>query len=343
MPARAVVWAGPATSALVAKCLDPKRHRIAGSRTEFEELLRSPGAVAIVDDAHLPKVEAITAYIPVVAVSDQPFNETLHLFDTFPWLSHVISSTTLAGPHGSHHLSVALTAVWANDPNLLGFVGAPANGRVSRITKSTERHRRLDRFSQFLEKRKIGARTAALARDVGEELLTNAIYNAPAAAGVFKGMAVPRTKALALSPEYACEMLYGISNHHVFVRVRDEFGSFTRRRLMEVLLRCAKTDMSVLPDESMGGAGLGLWRIFRVASVVVIAVHPGRSCEFLVCLAHRAGSSRAATQRGMAIHLFFDVEEGARRARALATKAPQLEPEEEALDPMDRSVTFVRS
>jgi hypothetical protein len=295
--------------------------------------------VGIVDEPRLPLVEATAVSTPVVAIGDEPFNETLHALDRFPWLSHIVSRATLESSYGRHHLEVALGVLDGNDPNLLGFVGAPASGRVSRLARSTERHRRLDRLVQFLEKRKIGGRTAALARDVGEELLTNAIYNAPAAAGAFKGSVVPRTRALSLSPKYACEMLYGISNHYVFLRVRDEFGSLTRRRLMDVLLRCARTDMSVLPDESMGGAGLGLWRIFRVASVVVVAVRPGRSCEFLVCLAHRAGSRQS--QRSLAIHLFFELDE--RERRHISPKEVADAARDETVDSMDRSVTFVRS
>jgi hypothetical protein len=58
--------------------------------------------------------------------------------------------------------------------------------------------------------------------------------------------------------------------------------------------------MQVQVDESMGGAGLGLWRIFSVASFVAVAITQRRSTEFLV------GINRRSTQpRPFGIHMFF--------------------------------------
>ena len=59
--------------------------------------------------------------------------------------------------------------------------------------------------------------------------------------------------------------------------------------------------MQVQVDETMGGAGLGLWRIFTVASFVAISVVNGRSTEFLVGIGKRAASG----PRPFAFHLFF--------------------------------------
>jgi hypothetical protein len=83
--------------------------------------------------------------------------------------------------------------------------------------------------------------------------------------------------------------------------VRDPFGSLTRARLVEVLHRCARTDMGVEVDETMGGAGLGLWRIFSAASFVAISVVDRRYTEFLVGIGKRVASAA----RPFAFHLFF--------------------------------------
>jgi len=67
-----------------------------------------------------------------------------------------------------------------------------------------------------------------------------------------------------------------------------------------VLTRCARTDMRVEVDETMGGAGLGLWRIFSAASFVAISVIDHRHTEFLVGIGKRVSGPRP-----FAFHLFF--------------------------------------
>jgi hypothetical protein len=154
-------------------------------------------------------------------------------------------------------------------------------------------------MSEFFESKGVGSRSLQQLRDVAEELLTNAFYDAPVAAGVLQ-RAISRTQEVSLPEESACDMVYGCREDLAVVRVRDPFGSLTRQRLVEVLTRCARTDMGVEVDETMGGAGLGLWRIFSVASFVAISVVRQRYTEFLVGVGKRAPGSRP-----FAFHLFF--------------------------------------
>jgi len=84
------------------------------------------------------------------------------------------------------------------------------------------------------------------------------------------------------------------------VRVRDPFGSLTRERLKAVLQRCASPDGTVQVDETMGGAGLGMWRLFTIASFIGISVVKDRQTEVLVGFA-----KRSARQKPFAYHMFF--------------------------------------
>src|SRR5262249_5765420 len=149
----------------------------------------------------------------------------------------------------------------------------------------------------------VSARTIASSSDVAEELVTNALYDAPVEAGYFK-RAVQRTEDVQLPPEHACEISYGLEHDSVFVRVRDPFGALTRCRLLGVLNRCQATGISL--DESRGGAGLGLWRIFATASTIAITVIPGLLTDILVRIETRR--RRSATKQLLAAHLFFPEE-----------------------------------
>ena len=89
----------------------------------------------------------------------------------------------------------------------------------------------------------VGSRTIQRSRDAAEELLTNAFYDAPVAAGALP-KPVPRTYDVALPDDCACDLAYGCSDDIAIVHVRDPFGSLTRKRLLDVLSRCAASDMS---------------------------------------------------------------------------------------------------
>jgi hypothetical protein len=124
-------------------------------------------------------------------------------------------------------------------------------------------------------------------------------------------------------------MVYGCREDLAIVRVRDPFGSLSRRRLVEVLSRCARSGMEVEVDETMGGAGLGMWRIFSGASFVAIVVVKNRHTEILVGVAKRA----AAGPRPFAFHLFFS-DGGRRRFWKLAD-------DESSKPAVNKSVTIV--
>jgi hypothetical protein len=112
---------------------------------------------------------------------------------------------------------------------------------------------------------------------------------------------VSRTQDIALPDDCACDLAYGSSPDFAIVQVRDPFGSLSRSRLIDVLARCATRDMTVEVDETMGGAGLGMWRIFANATFVAISVVKNRHTEILVGIAKK----NPVTRRPFAVHLFF--------------------------------------
>ena len=70
---------------------------------------------------------------------------------------------------------------------------------------------------------------------------------------------ISRTQDVSLSDDSACDMVYGCRDDLAVVRVRDPFGSLSRSRLVEVLTRCARTDMAVEVDEASILKHLGDW------------------------------------------------------------------------------------
>ncbi len=250
---------------------------------------------------------------PVIAICEDALHSAISWLPSRPWLSHVMSAGTLQSPLAAAHLrNVTQTMMSSEPPRLLDWVGDDVNGRRVRLAHASRRAERIERLSAFFEEQGVGARTIEQLRDAAEELLTNAFYDAPVAAGALD-QPISRTQDVSLSEDSACDMVYGCRDDLAIVRVRDPFGSLTRARLIEVLIRCSRTDMAVEVDETMGGAGLGLWRVFSAASFVALAVVRGRYTEFMVGI-----GKRAVRPRPFAFHLFFKEPSKAPRRWRLA-------------------------
>jgi hypothetical protein len=316
---RSIVWASELLSPALRDLL-PSEVIVARSASEFVEAKRDAKTVSFIDQVMLEDLDRaalesgvrIDRIGPVVAIFDEPLQNTIGWVAAHPWLSHVVSASMLRHPIAAEHLGNVIATLTSNrPPRLLDWLGPTVTGRRVRLARASKRAERLERLSAFLESRGVGARTIEQLRDAAEELLTNAFYDAPAAAGVTQP--ISRTRDVRLPEDSACDMVYGCRDDLAVVRVRDPFGSLSRARLVEVLTRCARTDMQVEVDETMGGAGLGLWRIFSAASFVAISVVRNRRTEVLVGIGKRVSSAR----RPFAFHLFFQEDTDAAPGRRL--------------------------
>lgn len=308
-PVRSIVWMSDRLSSALRDLLSPEIE-IVGSAQEWLDARRDAKTVSFVDSSTIASLDQVALQGateqpalpgPVIAICDDSLQAAIGWLPVRPWLSHVVSSGTLQHPLAAEHLgNVMRTLTSSGQPRLLDWLGPTVAGRRVRLAHASRRAERLERMTAFFDAKGVGARTTELLRDAAEELLTNAFYDAPVAAGALK-QPISRTQDVSLSDDSACDMVYGCRDDLAVVRVRDPFGSLSRARLVEVLTRCARTDMAVEVDETMGGAGLGLWRIFSAASFVALAVVQNRYTEFLIGIGKRV----SAKPRPFAFHLFF--------------------------------------
>ncbi|HEX8114325.1 MAG TPA: hypothetical protein VF516_41630 [Kofleriaceae bacterium] len=333
---RSIVWTSEPLSRALRDLL-PSEVVVASSASEFFAAKRDAKTVSIIDQvvlgdfnrAALESGVRVDQIGPVITIFDEPLQNTIGWVAAHPWLSHVMSSGMLRHPIAAEHLRNVIATLTSNrPPRLLDWLGPTINGRRVRLARASKRVERLERLTAYLESRGVGERTVQQLRDAAEELLTNAFYDAPAAAGVTQP--ISRTRDVRLPEDSACDMVYGCRDDLAVVRVRDPFGSLSRARLIEVLMRCARTDMQVEVDETMGGAGLGLWRIFTVASFVAIAVVRNRHTEVLVGIGKRVPSAR----RPFAFHFFF-------REDARAAPGWRLQDADTTQPQVNQSVTIV--
>ncbi|MGK5094069.1 hypothetical protein WDW89_18900 [Deltaproteobacteria bacterium TL4] len=107
---------------------------------------------------------------------------------------------------------------------------------------------------------------------VAEELLMNAIYDAPVDS---RGHALynhlPRTVAIELKKEEQGIFRYACDGVLLAVSVEDPFGAFHRTTILAYLESCYKGEAGSL-NTNKGGAGRGLFQIIETAELVVFNV-----------------------------------------------------------------------
>jgi hypothetical protein len=297
------------------------------NRDELAAACTSGNSVAFVDVDLLDGLNADAINAPIIALLEakpaETLSETVRLIDTVPWLSHVLSIAMLHSPRGKSHLEMLLNRI-ANGPDQ-AMLGASGRGRTAMLASASRREARFERMREYFGKQGLSERLITTVIDVAEELVMNALYDAPVEAGFFQ-RARQRFEDVNLPPDRACEISYGIEDDTVFIRLRDPFGALSRTRLIEVLNRCSAE--SVQLDESRGGAGLGLWRVFQAASTLTITVVPQQLTEVLVGIGIKDGRKGV---RPAAVHMFF--------TKLAGDQAPFAADDDLGL--IDNSITFV--
>jgi hypothetical protein len=258
---RSIVWMSERASRALGDLLSSQTV-VVGSAREFFDARRDAKTVSFVDGSTIAALDKAVVELdlpieqvdPVIAICGEPLHASIGWLASRPWLSHVVSAAMLQHPMSVQHFgNVMLTLTSGNHPRLLDWVGPTLSGRRVRLSQSSSRAQRLERMAEFFDSKGVGSRTVELLRDAGEELLTNAFYDAPVEAGALK-QAISRTQQVSLPDDSACDMVYACHDDLAVVRVRDPFGSLSRARLVQVLTRCARTDMAVEVDETRGGA-----------------------------------------------------------------------------------------
>lgn len=126
-----------------------------------------------------------------------------------------------------------------------------------------------------LKRRGQSARVAQMVRLVADELISNAVHNAPVdAAGAHYRKDTPRDADLALDGRHAVRVRWGCDARYVAVEVGDGFGSLDRDTALAALARQRAREVGA-------GAGLGLAMAYRSCDHLVFNLAPGRRTEVI--------------------------------------------------------------
>jgi hypothetical protein len=156
-----------------------------------------------------------------------------------------------------------------------------------RLSTFKERCDTLEEIDTFAKLNRLRSQTRRATLRVAEELLMNAMYQAPMDkqgrrifADIEPAERIHHRTPRPISLRYACQ------KGAFYLNIRDRFGSFKRDDLAHYLLRCV-TESSPIEQKKLG-AGLGLYQIASTATRFVINILPGSVSEF-ICTMEPAG------------------------------------------------------
>jgi anti-anti-sigma regulatory factor len=136
----------------------------------------------------------------------------------------------------------------------------------------------VDQLASQLRSRGMSARVAAMAMLVTDELLSNAVHNAPIGAdGVRYRADLPRDAAIDLDRRHQVRLRWGCDGRYLAIEVADRFGSLERDTVLQALTHNGAKDTG-------GGAGMGIALAYRSCDHLVFNLAPGMRTEVIALI-----------------------------------------------------------
>jgi hypothetical protein len=155
--------------------------------------------------------------------------------------------------------------------------------------------------------REMGCRRQLVARveTVTDELLMNALYDAPASRygcrPLFQGKGRPGAGPIT---DQVAELHYGCDGRYFAVAVRDAYGGLRKSNILDHLERTRQErEQARVAGEEGGGGGLGLYFILSSVSRFIANIQPGQATE-VICLFDLRGGARDYHHRVKSLSIF---------------------------------------
>lgn len=184
------------------------------------------------------------------------------------------------------------------------YLSFGTKSEIFHIRDSEERHDYIEAVVEFCKTfhmRQVIIKSVEL---FCEELLMNAIYDAPRdAEGRMLYNQISRKNRVILKPAQAARIECACDGEKLVVSISDPFGAMTWEVLQKFLMRCCGPEGKATNLSDEGGAGLGLYFCFSSVNTFVVNVDPQKRSEF-IGIFNIAEPSRNRDSRYSSLHFF---------------------------------------
>jgi DNA-binding response OmpR family regulator len=156
------------------------------------------------------------------------------------------------------------------------------------LTKASQRAPLVSQLADEVRVRGQSARVSSMAMLVADELLSNAVHNAPVDdKGEHFRKDVARNIEIDLAGRDTVQLRWGCDARYLAIEVTDQYGSIDRETILRAL---AKDSIR----ETGGGAGMGIALAYRSCDHLVFNLAPGKRTEIIALIDTRYPPSERA-------------------------------------------------
>jgi hypothetical protein len=137
----------------------------------------------------------------------------------------------------------------------------------------------------FAESIRLSGTQTRLAAGITEELVMNAIFDAPAASGIDHYQSIRRGSEVVLEAGHESTLTLAFDGRILGISVLDPFGAMTRGKLYQYIRKVlVRSDSNQLIDTKELGAGLGLYKILYSCHSLICNIEPGKHTEVIALI-----------------------------------------------------------
>lgn len=252
---------------------------------------KNPGGMALLvtNAPHQELFTSIRKYSPrakTILLTDLNMSEYSEELDGHEagLLDHVIAHS-----HSDHwfvnELRVTVQKILKNDIFGIGkYLAAGTAIHRDPVKSSRDRESLNAKVEAFVESFSLPSTLAKMAFGTTEELLMNAIYDAPVRDGKHCFSHLSRTISVDLLPSEESILSYGCDGSMLAISVSDPFGGLKKDKLYEYVRKIIRRDSGDIVDTKAGGAGLGLYKILYNSHALVCNVRAGKQTEVIAMI-----------------------------------------------------------
>jgi hypothetical protein len=228
----------------------------------------------------------------VFALSDQHLSRNQALFAQVPFFQHSIYRRYL-DPATDVVARLIVAALVPHPVGIKRYFPQGAASQVVTIKHSRQRGVAVDAVDAFFQKKGIKARLASRVAQATDELLMNAIFNAP-----HNGLGNPTRRLQSRSDEFSLgknelvQMEIVHNDQYVGVCVTDQFGALERDIVLRLMSKNYRHS-EYTPKDNQPGAGLGLYGIIEMGFSLLFSVKSGSRTDSMILFPIGGGNMKA--------------------------------------------------
>jgi hypothetical protein len=250
------------------------------SAEDLKELLTSTSPTVLNLVKPMPSAPSSTEQAAFLTnLSDK---ENIELLKSRPYITCVLPVRKESAQEDVENHAAVVTKVVMSSGGSIILAGHDEKTVVANysLLESVERWQVIQDFGQFAGKTKTFADFKEICMTVCSELVTNAFYNAPRDKD---GKPLQTNRRVPITLDKAVNISFGQDEQFVWLKVTDPFGTFDRNPLLNTLLKSASVE-ELTVNFGEGGAGIGLFMVFRWAAQLLFSFKPGQETTVLVKL-----------------------------------------------------------